>query len=77
MQTPLSFHRIERFQPHQKLLKQQSRQVIETLLSGLSQEQTNLTAIHTAAFKKNKPNLHGYRALIQSWNEPFMSLQRF
>lgn len=31
---------------------------IETLLSGRSQEQTNLTAIHTAAFKKNKLNLH-------------------
>ena len=58
VQTSLSFHRISRFQPRQKLLKQRSRQVIETLLSGRSQEQTNLTAIHTAEFKKNKLNLH-------------------
>ena len=36
-----------------------NNRVIETLLSGLSQEQTNLTAIHTAEFKKNKLNLHG------------------
>ena len=37
----------------------ETAQTTESLLSGLSQEQTNLTAIHTAAFKQNNLNLHG------------------